>query len=250
MKAMILAAGLGTRLKPFTLKHPKALVPVGGVAMLQRVVDKLQQQGFKEIVINVHHFASQIVDYVSKMENVVNGDVDIKISDESDLLLDTGGGLVKAYKSGLLGKSRVLVHNVDILSDADLADLWKRSEIERSAATLLVSDRKSSRKLIFDNRGELRGWENKLTGEVKPLGFERMTDDVERAFSGIYVVDYKAIEEMADLYGDKPFSVTDYFLNPKRTQKISSYDCKSLHLIDIGKPETLAAANLDLSLQG
>ena len=146
---MILAAGLGTRLKPWTLEHPKALVPVDGIPMLERVILKLKSQGFDEIVVNVHHFAGQITDFLDSKDFGIK----ISISDERGGLLDTGGGLVHARH--LLEGEPFLVHNVDILSNADLSALMHFHESEGNDVTLLTSDRKSSRKLLFDEDGSL-----------------------------------------------------------------------------------------------
>ena len=151
MRAMILAAGLGTRLKPWTLEHPKALVPVDGIPMLERVILKLKSQGFDEIVVNVHHFAGQITDFLDSKDFGIK----ISISDERGGLLDTGGGLVHARH--LLEGEPFLVHNVDILSNADLSALMHFHESEGNDVTLLTSDRKSSRKLLFDEDGSLKG---------------------------------------------------------------------------------------------
>ena len=183
---MILAAGLGTRLRPWTLAHPKALVPVGGVPMLERVIISLRNQGYDEMVVNIHHFGEQIVEFVeSKREEL---GVDIKISDERGCLLDTGGGIVAASDL-LFGKdsSPVLIHNVDILSNADLNNLMKHHKEKGNDITLLTSDRESSRKLIFSPDGRLRGWHNLSTDEYRPADFHSVPGDSEMGFSGIYI---------------------------------------------------------------
>lgn len=242
MNAFVLAAGLGTRLKPWTEKHPKALVPVAEVPMLKRVLERLVADGFDNIVVNVHHFSEQIVDYLS--ENDFGAD--IRISDESDRLLDTGGGIVKAY--GLFNNDEpVLVHNVDILSNADLKKLMAdASENDDASALLLVSDRESSRKLYFDDMMRLGGWHNLKTGEFKPAGFcKRLYSNI-LAFSGIYVIKKSGVEEMKELFGDGPFPVMDYFLHQSRVKMIYGKKDSGLNMIDIGKPESLAEASRKL----
>ena len=140
MKAFILAAGFGTRLKPWTLEHPKALVPVHGVPMLRRVIDKLRGYGFDSLTVNVHHFADQIVDYIKEegLEDLV------KVSDESEGILDTGGGLLNAAPQLFVSDSDpVLVHNVDILSDAPLREIMARHELSGADISLVTSLRES-----------------------------------------------------------------------------------------------------------
>ena len=237
MKAMILAAGLGTRLKPITDKIPKALVKVDGIPMLQRVILKLKSQGFNYIVVNVHHFTEQIIDFLSKKDF----GIEIVISDESDALLDTGGGIIKARN--LLFKydnNPFLVHNVDILSNGDLDEIEKGI---MGGACLLVSNRPSGRKLIFDEGMTLRGWHNLDNGAYRPAEFQLKKGDIELAFSGIYSMSRRGVEEMERLLGYGKFSVMDYFLHPDRKERIQGMEQKGLKLIDIGKPATLSRAS-------
>lgn len=239
MKAMILAAGLGTRLKPWTEKHPKALVPVAGVPMLERVIHSLASQGFDEIVVNVHHFASQIIDYLktARFENV-----SVEVSDESGLLLDTGGGIVHAVDKLCADNRPFLVHNVDILTDADLRSLMERHESGEADATLLVSNRDSSRKLLADDSGKLVGWHNLNTDAYRPAGFIPDSSFRELAFSGIYALSPSAVAEMKSIFGDAPFPVMDFFLNERR-KSAAVCDEQTFSIIDIGKPESLRRAN-------
>lgn len=240
MKAMILAAGLGTRLKPWTLEHPKALVPVDGVPMLERVIRKLKHQGFNEIVVNVHHFADQIIDYLHANDFGVN----IQISDERNRLLDTGGGLLHA--AGLLTGGPFLVHNVDILGNADLATLMKTHEDGGNMVTLLTSIRNSSRRLLFDMEGNLVGWHNLNTDEYKPSSACALTDVTAEAFSGIYVMGEEAMSELrryADKKGEEVFPIMEFFLSSFDNLKIRRYRVDNLSLLDIGKPDTLAQAS-------
>ena len=247
MKAMILAAGLGTRLRPWTLAHPKALVPVGGVPMLERVIISLRNQGYDEMVVNIHHFGEQIVEFVeSKREEL---GVDIKISDERGCLLDTGGGIVAAFDL-LFGKdsSPVLIHNVDILSNDDLNILMKHHKEKGNDITLLTSDRESSRKLIFSPDGRLRGWHNLSTDEYRPADFLSEPGDSEMGFSGIYILEEEAVNKMNEYafnLGKEAFPIMDFFLSECETLRIGEQFATDLRLIDIGKPASLKQANLE-----
>lgn len=237
---MILAAGLGTRLKPWTLEHPKALVPVGGKPMLERVILKLRAQGFDNIVINVHHFAGQIVDFI----NCNDFGVKVSISDETGKLLDTGGGLANA--SDLLQGEPFLVHNVDILSNADLRKLMAIHKEREDDVTLLTSGRGSSRKLLFGEVDELKGWHNLATGEFRPVesGFIERVE--ENAFSGIYIVSENGLDALCRFgreRGMDVFPVMDFFLASIGKLKIRRHYSADLDLIDIGKPETLKRAS-------
>ncbi len=239
MKAMILAAGLGTRLRPWTEKHPKALVPVGGVPMLERVIESLRNRGFNEIVVNAHHFADQIIDFLASKSF---GDVHILVSDERRCLLDTGGGIVNALPLLCADERPFLVHNVDILTDADLVGLMARHDSDGAAATLLVSTRKSSRRLVVSPSGYLEGWHNLATDLYRPEGFLPNEEMKELAFSGIYVLSPSAVLEMKSLFGDAPFPVMDYFMSRERKLSVACVE-HDFRLIDIGKPETLHEAN-------
>lgn len=238
MKAMILAAGLGTRLKPWTNSHPKALVPVDGVPMLERVIRNLETQGFDRILVNVHHFSEQVISFLEekKFASVIG------VSDESGALLDTGGALVRAGDF-FYDSAGVLVHNVDILSNADLRRLMEdHYRFNSHGATLLVSDRVSSRKLIFDSHMQLRGWQNVETGEFRPSDFEPNDSDRRYAFSGIHVVSGDVVNEMRRLNGTNAFPVMDYYLSNERKCCVRGQLSKNLRLIDIGKPENLKRA--------
>ena len=242
MKAFILAAGLGTRLKPWTLSHPKALVPVGGVPMLERVITRLKNEGYDNIIVNVHHFSDQIIDFLNNHDFGVK----IGISDESDLLLDTGGALLAAGR--LLGNDDepFLVHNVDILSDAPLGHLMAMHKSSGRDITLLTSSRDSSRKLVFDNDGMLKGWHNTSTGEFRPGGFIPSDCFNEHAFSGIYIVNARVLENIrkySDLLESRKFPIMDYLISNPYGDKIGELYLDELNLIDIGKPDTLKKAD-------
>lgn len=245
MKAMILCAGLGTRLKPWTLEHPKALVPVGGIPMLSRVAGRLHSFGFDDITLNVHHFAQQIIDYVEAGQLP---DVAVHLSDERGLLLDTGGGILHAENYLGADDEPFLVHNVDILSDADLRSLYDMHVASRHDVTLLVSDRKSDRRLVFDTQMMLKGWKNLQTGETRPASLECDKGDMEYSFSGIYVMSPSVFVKMKSHGFAGKFPIMDFFLSGLPDVKIGGVARQGLRLIDIGKPETLKAA--DLMLKG
>lgn len=240
MKAMIFAAGLGSRLKPLTDTMPKALVPVAGCPMLEHVILKLKASGFTEIVINVHHFGEQIIDFLK-----TNNDfgLTIHISDERDRLLDTGGGIRKARLFFENSGEPFLVHNVDILSDMNLKELYDSHMQSGSVATLLASRRTTSRYLLFDTERKLRGWINKDTGQVKPEGFHYDESLYrEYAFSGIHVFSPAVFRLMEAPRWEGKFSIMDFYLATCGQTDYSGYLAEKLELIDIGKPETLARA--------
>ena len=239
MKAMIFAAGLGTRLKPLTDRIPKALVPVNGTPMLQYVILKLKQAGFTYIVVNIHHFGEQIIDFLQANQNF---GITIHISDERDQLLDTGGGIKKAAPF-FSGNEPFLVHNVDILSNTDLKALYEFHQHSTNDATLLVSQRETSRYLLFDKENaRLCGWINKQTLQTKPTGFVYRPEQHEAyAFSGIHVISPSLFHYMDEHWTGK-FSITDFYLQTCKQAHIGGCFASNLQLIDIGKPETLAQA--------
>ena len=240
MKAMIFAAGLGSRLKPLTDTMPKALVPVAGCPMLEHVILKLKASGFTEIVINIHHFGEQIIDFLK-----TNNDfgLTIHISDERDRLLDTGGGIRKARLFFENSGEPFLVHNVDILSDRNLKELYDFHMQSGSVATLLASRRTTSRYLLFNTERKLRGWINKDTGQVKPEGFHYDESLYrEYAFSGIHVFSPAVFRLMEAPRWEGKFSIMDFYLATCGQTDYSGYLAEKLELIDIGKPETLARA--------
>ena len=236
MKAMIFAAGLGTRLKPLTDHMPKALVPVAGKPMLEHVIGKLKAAGFNEIVINVHHFANQIIDFLKEKNNF---GIQIWISDETEELLDTGGGIKKAAH---FFDEPFLVHNADILSNVDLKALYEHHIASGNDATLLVSSRKTVRYLLFDKGNRLCGWVNKDTLQTKPEGFVYQPEvQKEYAFGGIHIISPTLFNYMGDEWTGK-FSIMDFYLKTCGIAKLGGYAKEDLQLIDIGKPDTLAKA--------
>lgn len=188
MKGMIFAAGLGTRLKPFTLTAPKALVPLSGVPMLERVIRSMAPAGIRDIVVNVHHFAPKIVEFLRRNDNF---GLNIAVSDESDLLLDTGGGLLKARPLLDDGSGEpILLHNADIFTDLPLGAMIEAHETSGADVTLLCAHRDSSRTLYFrDNH--LCGWQNLKTGELKPAGFRPDETADSSPFGGVHIVSPK-----------------------------------------------------------
>lgn len=238
MKAMIFAAGLGTRLKPLTDHMPKALVPVAGRPMLEHVILKLKAAGFNELVINIHHFGEQILDFLRANQNF---GLTIHISDERDCLLDTGGGIWKA-EPFFRGNEPFLVHNVDILSDTDLKALYEYHRQSGNDATLLASRRKTIRYLLFDDEKRLCGWINKDTLQTKPEGFAYNPEHHhEYAFSGIHVISPSLFHYMDERWTGK-FSIMDFYLQTCHEARIRGRLTDTLRLIDIGKPETLTQA--------
>ena len=243
-QAMIFAAGLGTRLRPLTDTMPKALVRVGGEPLLHRVILNLKKAGFERIVINVHHFAEQIVDYLKTNDNF---GLDIRISDESDALLDTGGGIRKAAPL-FDPSSPILIHNVDILHNVDLAKFYDIAA--DNDATLLVSKRETSRYLIFNEEMRLNGWINIKTGERKPQpsppegGFPDAQDfppgGLRGAFSGIHVFSPRLFPLMSG-WPDK-FGIIDFYLDACQKADICGYLKTDLRLLDVGKLHSLSEA--------
>lgn len=246
MKAMIFAAGLGTRLRPLTDSMPKALVKVDGTPMLQRVIMNLKNAGCNRILINVHHFPDMIIDFLNSMQNF---GIDIAVSDERDKLLDTGGGIVKAGK-WLSGSEPFIVHNADILTDLDLKTIYAHHKSSHADATLLVSDRKTSRYLLFDPQMRMNGWINVSTNEVKPSGIN--CDSLNKcAFNGIHVISPSMLPALSAFRGeDTPFSITEFYIDNCRNLDIRGYiPAQPYSWFDIGKPASLAAAEASIKLR-
>jgi NDP-sugar pyrophosphorylase family protein len=237
MKAMVFAAGLGTRLRPLTDTMPKALVPVRGVPMLGRVLTKLRGAGIDSFVVNVHHFAEQIEKYLS--ENDFGAPV--AVSREPDEPLETGGGIKHAAPLLRSPEGRFLVHNVDILSDLDLR-WFLAQDAPENLATLLLIDAPADRCLLFDDDMRLAGWMRTSTGEVKspylpdfdPANYRRYS------FCGIHIVSEAVFEKMA-AWPDQ-FSIIDFYLSECAAGSIRGVVAPDLQLIDIGSPEKLAEA--------
>lgn len=237
MKAMIFAAGLGSRLKPLTDTTPKALLPIAGKPMLEHIILKLKAAGFDEIVINIHHLGRQILDFLASRDNF---GVKISISDEQDYLLDTGGGIKKAA-CFLEGDEPFLVHNVDILSNVDVRKLYDTHLQTKALATLLVSKRDTSRYLLFNKEDKLCGWRNRETGEVKSFyPYFDPEQHTEYAFGGIHVISPDIFHWMDEWTGK--FSIINFYLSICAKTTIQAYPAENLRLLDIGKPDTLQKA--------
>ena len=241
-QAMILAAGLGTRLKPLTDTMPKALVPVGGTPLLDLNIRKLQAQGYDRFIVNIHHFSQQIRDHVAQQDYAPL----VHFSDESQELLETGGGLKKAQ--GLFREEEpILIHNVDILDNVDY-EWFSHQHQEDEDAVLLVSKRQTKRYLLFDNAMRLMGWKNIETGEVKsPYEYVRRTGLSQHgeelnmfAFSGIHSFSPRLFALM-DRFPDR-FPIIDFYLSICHRSRIVGLVKDDLRLMDVGKLETLDQA--------
>ena len=231
-KALIFAAGKGTRLKPFTESHPKALALVNDVPLLERNIKYLQSFGVTEFVINVHHFGEQIVEFLEK-NNHFGAKIDI--SNEKDELLETGGGLLFAQKY-LENEENFLIMNADILTDLNIHELVKFHETHLPLATLAVSDRNSSRKLFFNSEMVLKGWMNKNSGETKMAEFN--SDFKELAFSGIHCINSSIFDKIKRR---GKFSIMEEYLDLMFENNILGFQHEA-RLIDVGRPESVIEA--------
>ena len=232
MKAMIFAAGLGTRLKPFTDHHPKALATVNGKTLLELSIRYLQRFGIEDVVVNVHHFAEQIESLIEEQGGFGSW---VTISDERDAVLESGGGLKKAAPH-FEGEQHVVVMNVDVLTNLDLGRMMDAHLAADAFATLAVMKRDSSRKLLFDENMLLCGWEHQQKGE------RRMAREsgiyAAYAFSGVQVVSTRIF----DMPFEGKFSMIDVYLHYAATERISGFDHTGNIFLDVGKPETLEQA--------
>ena len=233
MKAMILAAGLGTRLKPFTEQHPKALAVINGKSLLQRNIEYLTSFGVTDIIVNVHHFPDQITNAI-KNNNGFGSNV--SISDERDEVLETGGGLMKARKF-LEGSEPFVLMNVDILTDMDVSKMAEQHVASKALATLAVTNRKTNRYFLFDELETLCGWRNNKTGEQKIS--REAAKYIQKAFTGIHIIS-PAIFSLIKM--KRKFSMVDVYLDLCKTHTISGFDHSVSKFIDVGKPENIAIA--------
>ncbi len=241
MRAMIFAAGLGTRLRPLTDTMPKALVPVAGKPLLEHLILKMKAAGITDIVINVHHFADQIIHFIERNHSF---GIQIRISDERSQLLETGGGIrhaIPLFES--VGEERneepILIHNVDILSNLDFSSFCVLPPEED--ALLLVSNRETARYLLFDSTNRLMGWTNVKTGEVKsPFPDLKMDACTKYAFAGIHLFSTRLFPYM-DRWKEK-FSIIDFYLSIADKTVIRGIPKENLQLIDVGKLDSLSEA--------
>lgn len=232
MKALIFAAGKGTRLRPFTDHHPKALAPVNGVPLLERNILYLKSFGITDFVINIHHFGDQIREFLKKNDNF---GVSVQLSDEKEMLLETGGGLLFA-RALLEDSTDFLVMNADILTDLDLNSFVDYHLAKNDFATLAVSDRNSSRKLLFNEEMQLKGWRNMSTGEenlAAPAGSLQ-----ELAFSGIHCLNARIFNKIRRTGS---FSIMKEYLDLMHTENIHGYQHSAV-IVDVGRPESVQEA--------
>jgi MurNAc alpha-1-phosphate uridylyltransferase len=233
MKAMILAAGLGTRLKPFTDKHPKALAIVNGKTILQRNIEYLASFGIKDVIVNVHHFADQIVDLIKHNDGFASS---ITVSDETKEVLETGGGLMRAKEFFDDNRPFVLL-NVDILTNMNIDKMIDHHTSSKALATLCVSQRKTSRYFLFDENNNLCGWRNVNVNQetiVRPAN-----NYFEKAFWGIHVISPQIFELVKQ---EGKFSIVDVYMDLCKTHTITAFDDADSKFIDVGKPESIALA--------
>jgi N-acetyl-alpha-D-muramate 1-phosphate uridylyltransferase len=240
-RAIIFSAGLGTRFKPWTDAHPKALALVNGKSLLQRNIEYLQQYGIKNVVVNIHHFPEQIIDTIKKNNSWGSN---VIISDESNEVLETGGGLMKAKE--LLNNGQPFFSlNVDILTSLNLNKIMAFHQQHKPLVTLGVTNRKSSRVLLFDNDNRLCGWKNLQTGEEKgphltsPKRGGTKPELHEMAYSCVVIYE----PEIFSLIKQKgKFSIMDSYLDLAAEHVILGYDHSGDNLVDVGKPESVAVA--------
>jgi N-acetyl-alpha-D-muramate 1-phosphate uridylyltransferase len=234
VQGMIFAAGLGTRFKPWTDKHPKALAVVNGKSLLQRNIEYLDQYGINDVVVNVHHFADQILDSIRQNHGWGSS---IGISDETDMVLETGGGLKKAEP--LFTADNILVINVDILTDLDLHKLIAFHRQHDPVSTIAITNRTTSRYFLFDENDTLCGWRNTKTGEEKIARAAK--EYIPKAFSGIHVISKKLLSL---IQRQGKFSIVDAYLELAATHMIKGYDHSGSRFIDVGKPDSVAQAEV------
>jgi NDP-sugar pyrophosphorylase family protein len=233
MKAMIFAAGLGTRFKPWTDSHPKALALVNGKSLLQRNVEYLQQYHIREVVVNVHHFADQIIEAIQTNNGWGSN---ITVSDERDEVLETGGGLLKA-RPLLEGNEPFITLNADILTNLNIDSLRAFHQQHQPLISFGTTSRKASRSLLFDEANQLCGWRNNNTGDEK-ISINK-PDLVAKAYSCVVIFEprvFSLIQQRGK------FSLIDSYLDLAKTQTILGYDHSGDILVDVGKPESVAIA--------
>ena len=239
MKGMIFAAGLGTRLAPLTDTCPKALIEVGGRPMLRRAIERLRDAVVTDITVNVHHHADMIKRYLAERDF----GLPIHISDETAMLLDTGGGVVKAAPT-LRGSEPVILYNADIYTDFPIREMAAVHMASGADVTLLADRRDTSRYLLFDPTGRMRGWRNVATGETRsPRGAELPERCTPLAFGGVHIINPSVIDRMAEYCSCGKFSITPFYIDTCDTVDIRAYTPSAPYRwIDIGRPESLARA--------
>jgi N-acetyl-alpha-D-muramate 1-phosphate uridylyltransferase len=229
MKAMIFAAGLGTRLGKITEEIPKTLVDINGKSVLQRAVEKCSQSGFNDIIINVHHFADKVE---AEVQSLIKLGYKISISDEREKLLETGGGLYKARH--FFDDRSFLIYNVDIITDLDLSAFYKYHVGKKGLATLAVRNRPANRVFLVDNSGGISGWKNRSTGEQILTGI--LAEPLhEIAFSGMHIVK----PEIFNFMSDGVYSLTALYLDLAKEHEIYTFREDKGFWFDIGTPDIL-----------
>jgi NDP-sugar pyrophosphorylase family protein len=240
MRAMVLAAGLGTRLRPLTNDRPKALVEINGRTLLEITLSRLQSFGIREVIVNAHHFAGMVVEYLKAKQNF---GMNVEVSRE-EVLLDTGGGLKKAawFFSGNGADEAFILHNVDVISTIDLNRMEQFHQASRALATLAVQDRKTSRYLLFDQEGELCG--RRLVKEGKTELVRDVKPAQELAFSGIHVISTRFLKLLTE---EGIFSIVDAYLRVSaRGERIKAFSADEYYWRDLGTPESVAQAAEEL----
>jgi len=235
LKALLFAAGLGTRLNEYTHDKPKALVNLAGKPLLQHAIEYLKYYGISDITINVFHFAEQVISFIEEKDSF---GINIHISDERDQLLDTGGGLKKAG-AFLKGDEPILIYNVDVISNLNLNVLLNYHQQQKALATLVVRQRDTSRYLMFDRNLQLAGWKNFSTGETHVSRNESFADSQPLAFSGIHLIQPEMLEMITE---EGKFPIIDLYLRLAENQTIKAFVDQSDLWMDLGKPEQLQAA--------
>jgi NDP-sugar pyrophosphorylase family protein len=234
VKAMVFAAGIGSRLRPLTDKCPKPLIPIGGQPVIWYTLERLRSAGIYDVVVNVHHLADMLETWLADYCRQSN--MRIAISDERALLLDTGGGL-KAARPYLQQCEAVVVCNADIITTLDIEELIAEHQLMGGLATLAVRNRPSSRQLIVDNQDRLVGWQNNKTGETKTARQSRFNKQV--AFSGTQVIDPKMLDLVPEGH---VFSIIDWYLSLAATHDIYTWAHDHDDWLDMGSPESLTEA--------
>ena len=239
MKAMIFAAGLGTRLRPLTDTMPKALVKVDGTPMLEIVIRNLIKYGFDEVIVNVHHFGQQIIDFLSANKNF---GITIHVSDERDELLDTGGGVLKA-REWLDSGEPFLIHNADILTDLNLREIYDYHLHHNADVTLLAAERDTSRYLVCDSDNRMCGWTNIKTGEIKPADLNIDSGKYHNlAYGCVEVVSNTIFSKLESFSTEHKFSIIPFYVTECKDLKIMCYTTTGYSWFDIGTAEKLATA--------
>ncbi|MEM6261590.1 MAG: nucleotidyltransferase family protein [Bacteroidota bacterium] len=231
MIAFLLAAGLGTRLRPLTLDRPKALVEINGKPLIYWNLKRLKQAGFRQVIINVHYFADMVEEYL----NDLNWGMKLIVSDERNLLRETGGGLKYAWPL-FENANPILMCNVDVLTTLDLSSFYQSHVRSEALATLAVRSRKSSRHLLFDSDLTLAGWKHNRTGETRMV---REVETTPLAFSGVQVIDRELFNWFPD---EEKFSIIDVYLAAAAEHRISAFPHDEDEWLDVGKPESLEPA--------